>query len=759
MRLKGRRSRTPGRRSVATAVAVQLVLLVFLSCLVPIPVVYLAARAEWQRELRGQAEALATYLARSLEVPLWEIDEPSRRAVAEAYANNQVVARIRVWDADGTLLEDQGEAIPGAVIRRAPVLHDGVPIGAVEVALDPRFTAAAARRILWSNVLVTLVVAGAIAWGGFVLVSQHVRRPLEELGLALDRLAEGDYGYSLQAAVPQEFRSVIERFRNMARRVREREQALEAMNRQLELEVEERIRAERRYRDLFENAVEGIFVSTPQGRLVAANPALARMFGFGSPEEALAFVHDIPSQLYVRPDQRDEFLALLDRDGTVVQYEIQGRTRDGRVIDLVVSARALRDARGRVERIQGFVLDVTRQKILERRIRQAQKMEAVGTLAGGVAHDFNNLLQAILGYAELLLDIVPRKDRNVRKSLEGIRNAALRGKELTEQLLAFSRQAPARKRPVDLNAEIHAVFQWLRRTLPRMIRVDLDLAEDLPPVWADPAQVDQVFMNLVVNARDAMPEGGVLRVRTREATAPDGTPEDLAPGRYVEITVADTGHGMSPEVLEHIFEPFFTTKEVGEGTGLGLATVYGIVQEHGGAVTCDSAPGRGTAFRIYLPATPERADGRSEETGEEPVRAAGAGTVLVVDDEEMVREVCEDVLRAAGYRVLTAPDGETALEVYASQSDRIDLVLLDLSMPGMGGRRCLKELIARHPSARVVVATGYLEGDQLSELLGEGALRILHKPYRSGELLRVVGEVLAAGSSRHPPGAEGPQRV
>ncbi len=743
MRLVGRRG--PARRSVATAVAIQLVFLVLLSCLIPIPVVYLAARAEWRRELRNQAEALAGYLAQSLEIPLWEIDEEGRHAVVEAYANNQTVARVRVWDSDGTLLEDRGDPGPGPLVtRRAPVVHDGLRIGTVEVALDTRFTAAAARRILWSNVLVMVVVAVAIAWGALILVGQHVRRPLEELGRALDRLAEGDYRYEPPARMPDEFQSVLERFRRMARRVREREHTLAETNRQLELEMEERRRAEERYRALFENALEGIFVSTPAGRYITVNPALARMYEYDSPDDLIRSVEDIRTQVYARPERRDEFLALLDRDGTVRDFAMEARTRTGRRLDLVVNARAFKGPDGRIQRIQGSVLDVTRQKAMEARMRQAQKMEAVGTLAGGVAHDFNNLLQAILGYAELLLD-TPSGQGRARRALEGIRDAAIRGKGLTEQLLAFSRQAPPRKQLLDLNAEIRSVFQWLERTLPRMIRLELDLHDRLRPVWADPSQVDQVLMNLALNARDAMPEGGVLTVRTAEVEQDaSGGPEGLAPGRYVEVTVSDTGEGIDPEVLEHIFEPFFTTKEVGKGTGLGLATVYGIVQEHGGTVVCESAPARGTVFRVYFPCAPEELpDGVAEpQTGAGAV--GRAGTVLVVDDEELVRDVCAEVLRAAGYRVLTAPDGETALEVYASQADRIDLVLLDLGMPGMGGRRCLRELLSRHPGARVVVATGYLAGNNLSDLVEEGALGVLHKPYRATELVRVVEEALRA---------------
>ncbi|NOY44583.1 MAG: response regulator [Deltaproteobacteria bacterium] len=741
-----------GRRSVSSLVALKLVFVVVVSCLIPIPVVYLTTRSEWNGRLQQHAEEMVESLARSLELPLWEIDEEGRRSVVRAYVESGAAARVRVWDTDGTLLEDWGDSRrPDLVVRRRTVRHEGIEVGTVEVGVSPRFMVSAGRRILWSNVLVMLVVALSIAGGAFLLVGRHIRRPLEALGQALDRLAEGDYDFDPGDRMPWEFRNVIERFRRMARRIREREAALAEVNRRLEHEVEERVRAEERYRALFENAVEGMFVSTPDGRYLAVNPALAELYGYDSPEELRGSVRDIRTDVCVFPEQRDEFLALLERHDVVRNFEMKARRRDGKRLDLLVSARAGRGPDGRIETIQGFVLDVTQQRVMEAQVLHAQKMEAVGTLAGGVAHDFNNLLQAVLGYAELLLEARP-DDPGLVRGLEGIRRAALRGRSLTDQLLAFSRRAPEEagvgdRKPLDLNRAIRSVFDLLRRTLPRMIQVDLDLEEPLWKVRADPVQVEQVLMNLALNAKDAMPDGGTLTVRTRNvrlgAQADPDDPPELPPGRYVRVSLSDTGHGMPAHVLEHIFEPFFTTKEVGQGTGLGLSSVYGIVKGHGGTVTCESTAGKGTTFHVFLPAggeplRPEAGPG----PGPGAPSPAGAGTVLLVDDEESVREVCREVLGRAGYGVIAVPDGETALEVYREQGDRLDLVILDLNMPGMGGERCLEELLRLDPSVRVIVATGYLDAGSPEDLCGARAVEVLRKPYRSADLLRAVQRAL-----------------
>jgi signal transduction histidine kinase/ActR/RegA family two-component response regulator len=397
-----------------------------------------------------------------------------------------------------------------------------------------------------------------------------------------------------------------------------------------------------------------------------------------------------------------------------------------------------------------FARDITERKEAEKerekmqaQFRQAQKMEAVGTLAGGIAHDFNNLLQAVQGYAQLLQMRKGEEDSGQRELSQIIR-AAERGADLTQQLLTFSRKVESELRPIDLNHEVESVRLLLERTIPKMIQMEFHLAENLKIVEADPGQVEQILMNLAVNAKDAMPEGGRFIVETANVTLDENycmIHPEARPGEYTQLTVSDTGHGMNKKTLEHIFEPFYTTKETGKGTGLGLATVYGIVKSHKGHITCHSELDEGTTFKIYFPAI------ESEEKivrAQEPLAAAQGGeeTILLVDDEEPIRILGSQILEEFGYTVLTAADGESALQLYQEEHQRIALVILDLIMPGMGGKRCLGELLKVNPEARVAIASGYSPDGPTREILKNGAKGFVSKPYDMRQMLNVVREVL-----------------
>jgi CheY-like chemotaxis protein len=330
--------------------------------------------------------------------------------------------------------------------------------------------------------------------------------------------------------------------------------------------------------------------------------------------------------------------------------------------------------------------------------------------------------------------------------LRKILRAARRGADLTHQLLAFSRRMEAQLQPMDLNREVREVTEILKRTIPRMIDLDLQLTPDPVAVEADPGQIEQALLNLGLNARDAMPDGGRLTVRTSHVDEGEfhrpGHPLEGS-GPLVLVEVSDTGHGIDPETARHIFDPFFTTKAVGAGTGLGLSMVYGIVQGHRGNVTCESTPGEGTTFRIYLP----RFDGPIPDP--EPSTADGipgtvaGGTVLVVDDEDEIRELAQSFLEAQGFRVFTAASGEDAIDVYRNRGESIDAVVLDLGMPGMGGRACLERLQELDPAIRVVIATGYSVDDHAPGVLEAGAVGLINKPYRARELVARLEQVLA----------------
>lgn len=380
----------------------------------------------------------------------------------------------------------------------------------------------------------------------------------------------------------------------------------------------------------------------------------------------------------------------------------------------------------------------TERRRLEAQLRQAQKMEAVGTLAGGIAHDFNNLLQAILGYADLLL-LRTNEDDPAFREIQQIFRSARRGADLVRQLLTFSRGIESKPRPMDLNQTVAQVGKLLDRTLPKMISIDLRLDEKLKFIDADPAQMEQILMNLAVNARDAMPDGGTLIIRTENVVLDDAYRRShvgARHGEHVLLTVTDTGQGMDRQTLEHAFEPFYTTKEVGKGTGLGLSMVYGIVEGHGGHIQCTSEPGRGAVFQIYLPAI-ESMGTDAEKTAATDMRK-GAGTILLIDDEQPIREFVRAMLSQFGYKVMTAKSAESGISLYEALWESVDLVILDLIMPGMSGKECYRELVRINPDACIILASGHHLDDAAREAMGAPGVELISKPYDVQTMLTAV---------------------
>jgi len=498
--------------------------------------------------------------------------------------------------------------------------------------------------------------------------------------------------------------------------------------------------SESRYRTLFDDVPLGLFRSTPEGGLLEANPECLKILGFSSLQEFHATrAHD----LYVDPQDRERYLEVALRHGAVRGFATMLKRRDGSALPAELSARAITDSQGRLIRIDGSVADVTERRSLQAQLIQAQKMEAVGHLAGGIAHDFNNLLSAITVFGELAAAEFPAGDKR-REDLDNIQDAVQHATTLTRQLLAFSRQQTLK--PVVLSP--NAVVTDLLKILHRLIGEDVEMVTELDPaarlVRADASQLEQVLMNLVVNARDAMPRGGRLHIATAPARiARDHAAGDVPPGDYVAITVADTGTGMNPEVRARVFEPFFTTKG-DKGTGLGLATVYGVVKQSGGHVTVASEPGRGATFTIYLPEV-------SGMTGEHAVGSAtealgGTETVLLAEDDAAVRLAVSSVLSRLGYTVLTERSAEDAVARAAAHEGPIHLVISDVVMPGMDGPGLIAELKRVRPDVRALLTSGYA-GDAISlHRVMESGIPFLEKPFTAVRLSQRVREVLDAVS-------------
>jgi signal transduction histidine kinase/PAS domain-containing protein len=382
--------------------------------------------------------------------------------------------------------------------------------------------------------------------------------------------------------------------------------------------------------------------------------------------------------------------------------------------------------------------------MLENQLRQAQKMEAIGTLAGGIAHDFNNILAAIMGYAEMALDDA-KAGRADPQDLRQIITSAARARDLVQQILAFSRKTASQFMPLNLNQKVESVVEMLARMVPKDIAIKVDLSPGLAHIKGDAGQLEQVLMNLATNARDAMPDGGQLLIQTRDVFLDDDFCRqylEVLLGPYVLLRVSDTGQGMDARTMENMYDPFFTTKDVGKGTGLGLSIIHGIVKSHGGHIFCQSQPGRGTTFDVCLPAISTGA--LAPATADEifPDLSLGSQTVLLVDDEKVLRDLGARALEGAGYKVLAAQSGEEALEFFREGHAGLDLVIMDLGMPGMGGGRCLKAMLEINPRAKVLIASGYAADGQIEAALESGAAGYVAKPYKRADLLAKVRSVL-----------------
>ncbi|MFH1117784.1 MAG: PAS domain S-box protein [Pseudomonadota bacterium] len=505
-----------------------------------------------------------------------------------------------------------------------------------------------------------------------------------------------------------------------------------------------------------EQAAETIVITDHEGTIKYVNPSFERVTGYAR-TEALGSNFGI-----IRSGEHDEqfykgMWATLVR-GDVWRGRLINRRRDGRLFEEEATISPIKDEFGRISNYVAVKRDVTHQMLLEKQLHQAQKMESIGTLAGGIAHDFNNLLQIVLGYADMVLMDKGRQSPDAG-NLEIIRKAAMDGRELVKGLLTFSRQVESELRPVNLNMQLKRFHTVLRRTIPRMIEIELSTADDLHTVNADPIQMEQVLLNIAVNAHHAMPRGGKLSIETENVTLDEDYCRNqlgVNPGEYVQLRIADTGHGMKKEVVEHIFEPFFTTKSAGEGTGLGLSIVYGIVKNHGGHITCTSLPGRGTVFTIRLPVLGRQAvPDAAVKVKQTPQR--GTETILLVDDEDTVRNMLERSLTRNGYRVISAANGSRALEIYRQKMEEIDLVVLDLIMPEMGGEQCLEEILTLNPTANVFVASGYSGTITSNKIVEAGAVAFIAKPFDVRDFLREVRRILdEAGSEGSPANADRP---
>jgi PAS domain S-box-containing protein len=583
---------------------------------------------------------------------------------------------------------------------------------------------------LGATLLASLAIWLVLTWNLRRQLQRHVVNPLVQLSQGICMLAKGNFsrGKAL-ASIPVAFNELTA----LAANFQHMSDALEA--RQVALQE-----SEKRYRSLFERVPVALFRTTPAGQFIEVNPASVRILGFPDRDAMLrANVGDF----YLNPEDRKRWRAIAETDGVVRDFEMQLKRHDGPVIWVSNAARVVRDSEGQVLYYEGSLEDITERIKLADQIRQSQKLEAVGQLAGGVAHDFNNMLGVILGHTEMALGKAAQ-DASMRKHLEAILAAGKRSTEVTRQLLAFARKQTIAPKVLDLNDTVEGMLRLLRR----LIGEDIDLVwmpgEALWPVMMDPSQVDQILANLCVNARDAIGSVGKVTIETQKAVLDDAfcaEHEGFLAGEYIMLAVSDNGSGMDKATMDKIFDPFFTTKEASKGTGLGLATVYGIVKQNAGFINVYSEPGHGSTFRIYLPRQPGEVESSIEESPAAPP-PRGDETILLVEDEPAVLDMVKLILEQSGYTVLASSTPVGAMRVAMEKFADIHLVITDMVMPEMTGWDLMKRLSSLGLGLKCLYMSGYSDNVITHQGLLEKGVNLIQKPFSKQELAAKVRQVL-----------------
>ncbi len=517
--------------------------------------------------------------------------------------------------------------------------------------------------------------------------------------------------------------------RGIARNVTERERARQAL-----------IESEERYRLFFEQDLTGDFIATTDGEIISCNPAFAQMFGYQTTEEVLSTPF---SALFPTPQAFEAFLNLLNEKSKINAYETQLIDKNGKPVYIIGNAIGIFDEQNCLTGIRGYFFNNTERKMLETQLLHFQKMQGIGTLAGGVAHDFNNILSIIKGHASILEAKFVDLPLSVNKSVEAIQKAVTRGSQLVEQILTFARKAEINFKPVNLTEIVREIISLLSGAFPRSIEFKLDMPEAYY-IRGDQGQIHQALLNLCVNARDAMPNGGCITISTSIVTGKtllqkhkDADSEKF----YIQLSVSDTGEGMDNATKERLFEPFFSTKQRQQGTGLGLSVVYGIISSHFGFIDVESEPGKGTTFIMYFPQIEKPLpEAPSEEIAAE-ISISGKETILIVEDEEMLVDLLSSTFLDSGYRILVARDGIEAVQTYRKNIGKIDLIFSDSGLPKLSGWEAFKRIRQIDPGARAVFASGFYEPEIRSQMSVLGVEKVIPKPYSPIEILKIIREI------------------
>lgn len=593
-----------------------------------------------------------------------------------------------------------------------------IAIGFVRLTLSSADLEKEIRGIIFIDIIVAVIITLIVIAALNVLINRFVLKPLMSLHKSVSSFRDGKLPDAVSVHANDEIGDLSVEFNRMSKAINDRTEKL--------------IESEKRIRTLFERVEHAIFSLDSGGKIIEANSRFIEMFGP---------VKNLCNLLMSKEKEADCLLKTSFQK--VVHEEERVMNKFGNELIILMSLYADTDSSGNVTGYDGYLIDITEKKHLEGRLLRAQRLEAVGTLAGGIAHDFNNLLAAILGYSEILLKKT-EDNEELHKPAIIIHEAAINGAELTKKILTVTRKEKLETKHININEVVKGVIELLQRSIPKNVEIITNLQKDIPMLMADPSQIQQVIINLAINARDAMPDGGRFTIETSSVGVENGSANNIAAkGGFVKISVSDTGIGISRETQSKIFDPFFTTKEIGKGTGLGLYIVYSIINSHGGYINVYSEPNKGTRFNVYLPVT-KRADIEEETYKTEDLR--GTGTLLVIDDDANLLEMSKDMLIPLGYDVLVTKSGKEGLAIFREMKERISLVILDIIMPEMSGREVFQALKTADSQVKILLCSGYSPDGfiGIENLLKSGAMGFIQKPFTRQDIALSIKRVLSA---------------
>ncbi len=686
-----------------------------------------------ENDFNNNIELQTKHLSDAFTQQLWLFDLNATQKLSVLALDASDIMGLRLLDHNKKIIIDEGSFQGKSVVHISNELRYGgqTLVGFIEIAFV-NIEWIKQKNVIFFTVL-CMVGTTLVTTFLFItfLLGRHLVQPLKNLQQDMVSLADGKFRQSNLRGQKREIQNIIDVFNKMASALAQREKD--------QLKTEQKLReSQERYISLFNGSKDSIFTTTKEGVFVDINPAMLTLLGYTEKEVEKI----IASEIYESRDDRVSFLKTLESEGSVDDYKVNLLTKDGKIKNCLLSASLWKGAAGELLGYQGIVRDITEQKRLEGQVYQAQKMEAIGTLAGGIAHDFNNILSIILGYTDLAREDAP-PDSKFASDLDKVLEAGKRAKDLVQQILAFSRQAEIERIPIQLQSLIKEALKMLRSSIPTTIEIRENIDSKSGVVLADPTQINQILMNLCTNANHAMEESGGILTIALNSIHVDKSDRllslNIEPGEYVLLTVADTGSGIGPDVLDKIFDPYFTTKEVGKGTGLGLAIIHGIIVDYGGAITVESEVGKGTTFRVYFPVVEQEELTIIKGVGKIPM---GNERILFVDDEELLIEMGQDMLERLGYSVTVRSNSLDALATFQNDPAAFDVIITDQTMPGMTGADLARRMLQIRPDIPIILCTGYsnLIDEKTAKSLGVKEFTL--KPLTKGTIAKLLRKVL-----------------